>query len=555
MTFKRLIIGRIPQDFNVNEELIFSDLCFNKIEDLFKFKSEIIVPETSENIDLRVRYILDLANNYSLEFAKKYNLNFHDYSTKFWQTIYVPYLYNVLTILYSYEETISNIVHSNKQKLKVKIALNTQMLHLKTEQDLFLNFNVEIQEILVSEIIMLKFSDYFELESNYKIESSKNPTLKNKIGRIADSFFTRVHRGYGINFSYKIILHLFLCFTKSKKGLKAKPSFNNKSSISNIFFIKIIEKFIPENLKSLDSFINRFNFKFFSKNRIRLASNKLHSDTASKVLLALSEEANEIIIPTQHGGHMYGSYSGESLIKKIEYSRRRFITWGWSTIDNKYFDNAISLPSPFLSKFINAHKKKNESIIIVSTYVPKVSTFAEELLASSTQKKNYIKLKVSLISQFESHQDFNKIKYRPCFSKNNHFNDISYLKQFFPFLKVLKNNLHHEILKCKLLILDHPGTTWNIAMVANIPIFLFFNINHWNLSHEAKLFLEDFKKLGIYHENSESLVRQYNLINENEIFEWWNSEEIQSLRFRWISKYAKAERFWILKWMKELKKI
>ena len=134
MTFKRLIIGEIPYNFNVNEDLIFSDLCFNKIEDLLNFKSELKIPETTENKDLKIQYIIDLANNFSLKFAEKYNLNYKEYSANFWKTIYVPYLYVVLTILSFYEETILNIISKNANKLKVKIT-NAQPLFFKSEDD------------------------------------------------------------------------------------------------------------------------------------------------------------------------------------------------------------------------------------------------------------------------------------------------------------------------------------------------------------------------------------------------------------------------------------
>ena len=211
MTFKRLIIGEIPYNFNVNEDLIFSDLCFNKIEDLLNFKSELKIPETTENKDLKIQYIIDLANNFSLKFAEKYNLNYKEYSANFWKTIYVPYLYVVLTILSFYEETILNIISKNANKLKVKIT-NAQPLFFKSEDDFFLNFNSQLQELIVSEMIRIKYIDCFDLEyfeSNYKVKNIQHEKSLNKIARIADNLFSRAPRGYGINFLHKIILHFF----------------------------------------------------------------------------------------------------------------------------------------------------------------------------------------------------------------------------------------------------------------------------------------------------------------------------------------------------------
>ena len=55
-----------------------------------------------------------------------------------------------------------------------------------------------------------------------------------------------------------------------------------------------------------------------------------------------------------------------------------------------------------------------------------------------------------------------------------------------PDLKIINSDFHKRILNCYLLIIDHPGTTLNIAMAANIPTILFWDKNHFPLEKKAE---------------------------------------------------------------------
>ena len=51
----------------------------------------------------------------------------------------------------------------------------------------------------------------------------------------------------------------------------------------------------------------------------------------------------------------------------------------------------------------------------------------------------------------------------------------AYLKNFFPTLKTGSGGLDSYMLSARLLILDCPGTTLNIAMAANVPLVCFWD--------------------------------------------------------------------------------
>ena len=104
---------------------------------------------------------------------------------------------------------------------------------------------------------------------------------------------------------------------------------------------------------------------------------------------------------------------------------------------------------------------------------------------------------------------------------------------------------------CKLVILDHPGTTWNIVMAMNVPVMLCWNKNWFPLNEEADIYLERFRALGIFFDNPNELSKRIADVycNYSNFSNWWSNAEIQSLRKEWMSKYALADKRWRNKWV------
>ena len=76
----------------------------------------------------------------------------------------------------------------------------------------------------------------------------------------------------------------------------------------------------------------------------------------------------------------------------------------------------------------------------------------------------------------------NDLYYRPYSKTPYSFEDLNYIKKLKKDIKVINGDLHKQILNCKLLVLDHPGTTLLIALAANIPVICFWNRNHFPFS-------------------------------------------------------------------------
>ena len=316
----------------------------------------------------------------------------------------------------------------------------------------------------------------------------------------------------------------------------------------------MLEDLIPEDLKILSRKIKKYKLKKFKPFSIRLVSNKLYRITNEKIISELAREKKEKIISAQHGGYPYGSWKGENgLLNFIEYNHIYFISWGGRSehlIKNK---NLIVLPSPFLSKFINKHKQKNNKILLVGTLREKIF-FRYEYDFTKSQKINYFLRKKDFIKSFDENFTLNNFFYKPYpFYTPFGYQDEKYYGSIFPKLKILDNSLHPEMLKCKLLIIDHPGTTLNIAMISNAPTLLFWLNNEYDFTKKMEHYLKEFKTLNILHSNKDSLINHLRSFkNDRHIIEWWNSRKIQELRIRWCNEYATANKFWILSWFKKL---
>ena len=93
--------------------------------------------------------------------------------------------------------------------------------------------------------------------------------------------------------------------------------------------------------------------------------------------------------------------------------------------------------------------------------------------------------------------------------------------------------------KAKLVIHTFPGTGHLEAMASNIPNLVFF-LNDMNLlNNKTKKYFLEFKRLGIMHDNSNSLVHHLNKISKDPA-KWWFSKKIQSIRKKYVNDFAKV---------------
>jgi len=107
-----------------------------------------------------------------------------------------------------------------------------------------------------------------------------------------------------------------------------------------------------------------------------------------------------------------------------------------------------------MSKFNNKHKKKNDKLVLVGT---RENLFPYRLNSTPQPLEtiHYRNAKREFLLKLRENI-FNSTLYRPYFNDIGSLKDQSYFELLFPNMGILKGNLYKQILKCKLIILEHP---------------------------------------------------------------------------------------------------
>jgi len=579
---RELILGQIPDNFNPQKHIPLGPFCFADKEKIYKNWTNLQLEDDpfSSLEDLKIAekkctdYGFYLLKGKTIFFNKKLNLNFSD---KFWKIILFPWLtYFIQT---TYERQIRLHVFINKfedEKIHVKLVKDNIVWNFNNCLEYYYN---GIQNSIYNEWIFSRILENI-LPKNWTFEYNDRSTLypqtlitkrQNRFKNYLKNFylfkfksgFSRVYGVYGFIFLDYILFNLVLFFRKPKNKYLHNNIINyfdnNKFANCDINwdfdFNLIFEKVIPKFILDLPIRINKFKKEKYSFNKVNLisAAEIYHEDNDLKIKLALRYEYGEKLISVQHGGHNYGTSKFNSLANIVEYNQYAFITWGWKEQED-YKGNFIPLPNPYLSKFTNKYRKNNNINILVGNYM----NYFFISFRGSPQSKQQLKYrdgKLVLLNNLNPDVKEN-LFYRPYPHLFHGYSDAEYCKDIYPELKIIYDykDFHKQMWHCNLLILDHPGTTLIMALVANIPLICFWKKEHYPLSHQNENLLNEFIKFGIFHTDPEKAAKKINEVY-NSTKDWWSDENIQKVRLDFLNVHGLTDKYWRKKWINYLRSI
>jgi putative transferase (TIGR04331 family) len=208
--------------------------------------------------------------------------------------------------------------------------------------------------------------------------------------------------------------------------------------------------------------------------------------------------------------------------------------------------NFVPISSPLLAPICNRHKVKEKSLLLVGAAILlKARLF--DTLPSPPRWVAYRKMKRQFITALHSSPRESLI-YRPHLRGSPNLQDGEYVQQHFPDVPIFEGGLTKKMLRCQLLVLDHPGTTLHLALAANVPTVCFWHSDDWPQSRQADPYFEGLRKSGILHSTPESAACYINEI-WGDVAGWWSDRERQSARQQWCQEYARTSRFWWLEWI------
>ena len=563
---KRLIIGDIPDNFKIEDDEVFAPYCFLHSQNKYSnwsnlnFKSDLNLTKIEKrDLDKRTsEFALQKINEIYPYFNSLNNL---DFSFKFWKKILYTWTVSLIQHSYIRELQVKKIIKKINHPILVELIEEKVDWDINSTSDFFdLIQTVEYNHWLVSrfieniapsswKILYVKPKNTFK-----KSETRRLFNFKDIFKLVLNKFFLRTVKIYGISILNQFLFEIKLRFKKPVL-INKKPA-NDFSKNEKIKFSYEIDKLIsltqPNFLSNLFKLVKQNTRNFIPGKIILGGSQNLRGSDEFKVKIGLAVEHGEIFIGAQHGGDDYGMSLHCNEIYENEFNNYAFITWGWSQ-HSEYKSFFKSLPSPYLLKFKDKHSFKSDEIILVGTS----SCLSDRFITarpSENQWIDYRRKKLELINKLFVKKLENKIHYRPFNEIEGCLEDESFFKRKIPSLKIINDDFHKKIMRCCLLIIDHPGTTLNIALAANIPTVLFWNKNHFPLEENAEKIINDFEKNNMFYDNSDDLV-EFIFENHNNFKSWWNNPKIQTIRKNWCYNYSYTEKKWKKNWLEFINKI
>lgn len=558
---EELILGSIPKNFNIKQHIPIAPYCFLGKESYYPDFENLEFICIVENEDKLVSYdekatkeAVGLVSDLAKELYPEY---FKNHSFDYWHLILYSWLGHIIPFFYRKKILLEKIIDKYGDKeLRVKLLKKNSLRRVQDDSEFLELMNDPIfSHWLLSRLIEVNKPSAWLIEyTDDEIHLTYNQRkVKNKIKRIFTKFLPFFKRVYGFSF-LDVVIFNFISFIKPK--IKTNGERENLFKINldekidwNLDIIKLLKIIIPHDYLSIKLKKSYFSGKVFN------FSNELFFNLDAKLNAAAAFEKGNIITCSQHGGHNYGSALTFEFNNYLEYNLDYFVSWGWSEYKGKEKENFALLPSPLLSKYANKHKVKSHGLIYVGT---KMNLLKNRFDSGPNEIDwiNYRKSKVKIFNDLDKYDVLNKIKYKPYRQVKGGLEDELFFKRLFPQMLISKGDLHKELVNSSLLVLDHPGTTWNIAMAMNVPTLLYWNPKWFPFNETAKKYLNRFKELNIYHENEDSLIKQILYLNVKKnsevINNWWYSDQIQKLRVEWMHNYAMIDENWQKKWLKFL---
>ena len=264
-------------------------------------------------------------------------------------------------------------------------------------------------------------------------------------------------------------------------------------------------------------------------------------------MAAQAEEQREKVVSLQYGCN-YGTALAFDFTAVLQYRRHAFLTWGW-TQHRDYPGNFLPLPSPLLSRDRDNHRESEACAILVSTYCH--TRFVRAV--SLPQPAAYLRYRESKRDFIQGLDDAPRagLAYRPYPHGSGNLEDITFVRRLLPDIREVSGALMPHLTRCRLMVIDHPGTTLYAALAANVPTVAYWEFDAWPLAPDVEADFRPLMQAGIVHRDPHDAAGH---INEHwdDVGTWWRAASVQTARRQFCAKYARTSRSWRIDWARAL---
>lgn len=236
-------------------------------------------------------------------------------------------------------------------------------------------------------------------------------------------------------------------------------------------------------------------------------------------------------------------------IEKISLEKDIFYTWGWNS-DNK--NNIEFLANPHLAKLKNTYSIEIDRILFIGSGMPKYHyRFCTALLPDDMPK------------YFEDKKIFfqilkDEVKKKACYRPYPHeygWEEVSGIKKIYPEIQILSTGLLvNWMKKVKLVVIDHPHTSFLEALTINVPCIFFWDSEVNLMRPEADPYFELLREAGILYMDAESAAKKINEIWDD-VPGWWQQPKVQKAKDEFCYQFARTSKNWCKEWVKVFRRL
>ena len=565
---RRLILGRLPEDVDPTRDIPLGAWCFVDDEDRWPGWENLPFHDACEPVEAQNQagnQVCGLAEAKLLNLAERLNRQHGvDYSPIWWQIVLMPWLMMALSMMWTrYLHLRRVIAELGDEWLVVDVAQAHLDWQFRDTTDFYERGNSDpVANIwLLSMMLRSMAPKTWELRPiSLIVPKPPEPKPPASGGRLAGlrlwlhGLASRLGMDdvIGLRLS-KIAMGMFVSVLP--RPAAAEPIFKHRFSWDSAYFGEEFLGLVDGLLDHLmpHSFTETFHRYEQQALLVPTVPGRLRIGTVSqwneqlRFDAAMRSRAGERLIQVQHGGH-YGTSLQLPATKAFEMGFHAFVSWGWKKTP-VYPVDIIPLPSPFLSGMADSHRFVDDTLILVGT---QARPYRYDLQSTPMpgQWVRYRREKLAFFGGLTPRIQ-QVLRYRPYPTHDTAFADQPYYQARFPFIIVLNQPLHPALLRCRLLVLDHPGTTLNIAMAANIPTLMFYERDAWAESDDARPIFTAMEKCGMLVASGEEAAQRVEMLWDD-VQGWWMSPEVQAVRQEFCRNFARTHRWWWLKWISAL---
>lgn len=249
------------------------------------------------------------------------------------------------------------------------------------------------------------------------------------------------------------------------------------------------------------------------------------------------------LIDLQHGGG-YGMWL-VSLEERLSLEKDVFYTWGWDSITNKKIKR---LPDPYLSGIDDTHSQDSDDLLFIGVTMSRYQYRFQTCLQPEDMAK-YFEDKRTFFTNLPEAVKRN-IAYRPYLA-NQDSNEIDRVKSMLPGVRlVLDRNITARMQKARLIVVDHPHTSFLEVLRMNAPCVLYWDHDVYLMRPDAEPYFRLLREAGILFKDPASAARKVAEIFEDPM-KWWSDARVQKTRLGFCERYAYAKKGWPDVWAGE----